>query len=191
MFLDQQKYMECQLVTAINAAIYLGEPGIDQNSPEYERLVDLVKARCGSAISNEKAIEYLRLDSELISPKFDVLRKTLDEGYPVEIGVFTEKHGNHSVLVVDYAEGKEEYSYQVLNLKPYTKSDCYISGSDLLEILNLSKNITPLRGKFRKFFMHKFYAEESFRRQYKSFGLLSKRPRKYVDYSKGATNEQL
>lgn len=52
-YINSQKYSECQLVTAINATIYLNETSILSHSIEYERLIDLVGARHGSAVNIE------------------------------------------------------------------------------------------------------------------------------------------
>jgi len=59
-YINRQKCSECQLVTALNAYTYLhGRPYCEQDSDEYERLVDMVGARHGSAIHIERAWKLL------------------------------------------------------------------------------------------------------------------------------------
>ena len=58
---NSQKYSDCQLISAINAHYYWYGKRIDQDSEEYESLVDLVSARHGGAISIEKAHKKLGL----------------------------------------------------------------------------------------------------------------------------------
>ncbi len=100
--LDTQKYSECQLVALINAATYLGEPAVDPDSEEYERLVDLVRARCGSAINTSHAVDYLRLVEQKISPiTLDNVRAKVMEGRPVAIVIWNLVVGFHAVLLTD------------------------------------------------------------------------------------------
>lgn len=49
----QKKYSSCQLITAINARIFLGKNDISDEL--FEELVDLVKCRHGGAIEIKKA----------------------------------------------------------------------------------------------------------------------------------------
>jgi hypothetical protein len=98
-YLERQKYAECQLVSAINAAIHLGEPRVDPRSEEYERLVDLVGARHGSAIQIERAHRYLRLVREPLVPlSWDRVQGALLMGYPVEVTALHKTRGFHSGL---------------------------------------------------------------------------------------------
>ncbi len=100
--LDSQKYSECQLVSAINAAVHLGEPPVDPSSEEYERLVDLVGARHGSAIHIRDAVRYLRLVRYEIKPITvnNIRAKTLS-GHPVSVNIWHREVGFHSVLLTD------------------------------------------------------------------------------------------
>lgn len=100
--LDTQKYSECQLVAIINAASYLGEPAVDPDSEEYERLVDLVGARYGSAINTSHAVKYLRLVEQNISPvTLNGVRMKVMEGHPVAIVIWNRVVGFHAVLLTD------------------------------------------------------------------------------------------
>jgi len=105
LFLNWQFYQECQLVTAINAAFFLGEPLVEQGTPEYERLVDFVHARNGAAISIEKAHEYLKIKRTPLCKKagftWELMKQKIDEGHPVELLVQGPKYGRHSVLAVE------------------------------------------------------------------------------------------
>ena len=114
-YINSQKYSECQLISAINAAIYLNEIPILQNSIEYERLIDLVHARNGAAISIEYAHQYLRIKSTDIGTiDLNTLRNFLDNKNPVEVKVI--KPFYHSVLIIDYKK-EGNYLVQVLNYK--------------------------------------------------------------------------
>ena len=100
--LDTQKYSECQLVAIINAATYLGEPAVDPNSEEYERLVDLVRARCGSVINTSHAVDYLRLVEQKIAPiTLNNVRAKVMEGRPVAVVIWNLVVGFHAVLLTD------------------------------------------------------------------------------------------
>lgn len=100
--LETQKYSECQLVAVINAAAFLGQPLVDPNSEEYERLVDLVKARHGSAITNYLAVEYLRLIKHDINPiTLNNVRLKVMEGRPVHVGIQHPTVGHHAVLLTN------------------------------------------------------------------------------------------
>ncbi len=100
--LETQKYAECQLVAVINAAAFLGEPLVDPDSDEYERLVDLVGARHGSAISIRWAVQHLRLIRHDIEPlNASSLRCQVASGHPVQVNLQHPTLGNHAVLLTD------------------------------------------------------------------------------------------
>ena len=100
--LETQKYAECQLVAVINAAAYLGEPLVDPTSDEYERLVDLVGARHGSAISIRWAVQHLRLIRHDIEPlDADAIRRQTVSGRPVQVTIEHPTVGFHAVLLTD------------------------------------------------------------------------------------------
>lgn len=125
-YINSQKYSECQLVAAINASIFLNELPVLQNSIEYERLVDLVCARIGAAISIRYAHEYLRIICyELGVITLNLTKKYLDDKKPIEVGVWHERVGFHSVLIIAYKK-TENYSVQVLNFKQVTDSEGWI-----------------------------------------------------------------
>lgn len=100
--LETQKYAECQLVAVINAAAYLGQPLVDPKSEEYERLVDYVGARHGSAISPRLAAAYLRLIPHDIEPlTLDNVRSHVMSGRPVHVGIQHPIVGHHAVLLTN------------------------------------------------------------------------------------------
>ncbi len=100
--LDTQKYSECQLVAVINAATFLGEPPVDPDSHEYERLVDLAKARYGGALSIRLAVGYLRLIYNKIQPvEMSQIQSQVIAGCPVSVSMQHPLLGLHSVLLTD------------------------------------------------------------------------------------------
>lgn len=126
-YLNSQKYSECQVVTAINAAVFLGFSPVDPNSSEYERLVDLAFARNGAAIRVDKVHEYLKICHDPIEPTWENIAKAINQGHPVEVSVWHTETGFHSVLVVD-TECKATRKYlKVLNFKCITTADGWVS----------------------------------------------------------------
>jgi hypothetical protein len=128
-YINKQKYSECQLITALNAHYYLTGKTINQESKKYEQLVDLVKARNGSAICIEES--WGRLD---IYP-FNY-RRYLSGDFPLpfEINVWYKKCGFHSVCAVDY--NKEVEALRVPNLKWLTTFEGWIFIEDLRHYLD-------------------------------------------------------
>jgi len=157
-YLNSQMYSECQLVTAINAAVYLGQPPVRLGSAEYERLVDLVGARHGSAIRINRAHRYLRLKYVDLKPEFYSIRFSLDRGMPVEIGVHSDHHGFHSALVVDVeVRGAECVRFKVPNLRRHTDRKMWMTAKELNRILRTESNIGPTYGYFRAFYVDEMY----------------------------------
>lgn len=118
--LETQKYSECQLVAVINAAAYLGQPLVDPNSEEYERLVDLVCARTGSAIRIDLAIHYLRLVHHDLSPvTVDRVRMQVMSGHPVSATIWHHGPGFHEILLTD--GGPKSVKAWNLGIKGYPK----------------------------------------------------------------------
>lgn len=100
---DETPYPCCQLLTAINARVFLtGEPPIARYpSPEFEALIDIVMCRVGSALRADKAHRILKLSTELgpHHPEW-ISRRVLFERRPVEVSVFSPRWGLHSCLAV-------------------------------------------------------------------------------------------
>jgi hypothetical protein len=103
----EQKYSCCQLIAAINAAIFLGLITKESISDEeYERMVDLVSCRYGSALGVEKVYPQLGIVAEN-GPYFDF--DWIRENLPVEVCIIDVKtYGFHSVLIVG-CSGNELY----------------------------------------------------------------------------------
>jgi len=117
MFLNQKSipYMCCQMITAINARIFLGgEPEIDPRYDEddlirppdfgswmFENLVDITKCRYGSCLCVERAWRHLRLAGQA-GPWWSLewIRHRLVEGRPVAVSGLHPKVGGHSALAV-------------------------------------------------------------------------------------------
>lgn len=102
---SRQLYSECQLISALNAWHYWTGEKIEQDSPRYEHLVDLCKARYGAAIKIGKVHEELGLCVSQIFENDHDLINHLNEwriSLPLEINVWHHKYGFHSVLVVDF-----------------------------------------------------------------------------------------
>jgi len=148
--------MECQLVSALNASYRLGEPNIRMGSGEYERLVDWTAGRCGACIGIEKVYEYLKIKHYDMKPDWDrhLLEDMLDLGFPVQISVWTQKTGGHSVCVVDYSRNvcSDGITYfKVPNLHRETDKQMYIPKEQLMEIWCDKENLGPNHGMWRVF----------------------------------------
>ena len=152
---DSQLYSECQLISVLNAAYFLGEKTV--NKEEYDRLIDMVGARYGSAISIERSYKYLRVEFIDIKPDIDMMRNAIGQGYPIGFGVWTQKHGLHSVtaIEVEHDNSRGYYKFRVPNLKPYTDKNMWIHQNDLKELIKVGtkENIGPTTGYFRAFFI--------------------------------------
>lgn len=101
-----QLYSECQLISALNALYYLkGLAGPSMGSNEYEALVDLIKARSGASLCVNLAHEKFGLS---IISKFDregLLEIIHDPPLPLEVSIWTQQYGHHSILIVDKNPG--------------------------------------------------------------------------------------
>ena len=147
-YINKQKYAECQLITVLNAAMYLDDIYIDPESDEYERLVDLVGARHGSAIQINKAIDYLDLDYDFIPKHFNSVKKELKNNRPVEIGIWCLGYGFHSCLIINRKGSK----VKIANFKKKTNRG-WIDWKELKPYIDKGTipNVTPCEGRFRSF----------------------------------------
>lgn len=130
-YLNKQLYSECQLVTAINAYYYLTGKTIKQDSQEYEDLVDLVKARSGSAICIEKAYEKLGL---ITLKKEEWLWGLWDERkllLPIGATIWHKKTGFHSVAIVDHCPKTD--CIRVPNFRAVTSTDGWMFREDFYQ----------------------------------------------------------
>jgi len=109
--------MDCQLITAINAAAFLGLPTL---SPYFNRDAyrDWMNYTRTSYKYHEddihlgrfaKFLEFLRLKAVPVNGDLGEIRKQLKLGYPVELMLKFSEHqneGSHSTLVVDLDHDK-------------------------------------------------------------------------------------
>lgn len=151
---NRQNYMDCQLVTALNALYYLTGKHIKQDSEEYESLVDLVKARHGSAISIKKAHKKfgLKVIGEFRSlfdfeyefqlnpkheedpskyPMFKGGRKRTKIPLPMEFNVWHKQTGFHSTCIVDHE--LKTGCFRIANFKWATSLNGWVFKEDLYQ----------------------------------------------------------
>jgi hypothetical protein len=149
-----QKYGECQLVVALNAAYWLGEKFIFPKSEEYERLVDLTGARYGSAIDIEYAYKYLRLKYVDVKPIFESIEFAMVIGLPISLSVSVEKYGLHSVVILQTKHDNINggYKVRVPNLNSYTDKNLWIHWERLKEFIIVERFLNPECGYFRIFY---------------------------------------
>lgn len=135
-YLNTQNYSECQLVTAINAYYYLTGKTIKQNSKKYENLVDLVKARNGSAICIEKAWKRLGIKEITVSNTLNDFIRCTDGTIhlPLEYNIWHPRYGLHSTLIVNH--NVEVDAVQVTNFKWETTLTGWIFREDLFKFEN-------------------------------------------------------
>lgn len=90
----------CQLVTALNALVYLGSPL--PSKPVIEILVNAVACRYGSALCIEAGWRILGLHVERMHDVNPLgwIKNQLKRGHPVEIGGFSPDWGYHSSLCI-------------------------------------------------------------------------------------------
>ena len=115
-FINKQKYLECQVITAINAFYYLTGNYIDPNSFLYENLVNISEARYAPAHFIDKVHKKLGI----------VIKRTYDNSpnyteFPLEKTI-----GMHSVLIVN----SKNDSIQVTNMG---LTDGWIKKTDFLK----------------------------------------------------------
>jgi len=142
-YMGQVRPGTCALISLGNALLHFGlmdEPW-DQNSAEFETLVDRAGCRHGSVIRELLAdIEAewpitvaVKAAKDIAEDGVDVeqsvgpwLRQSIDRGFVVALPIWDEKIGLHSCLVVDhvnheYFGGAKGFSYLVINRYPFTE----------------------------------------------------------------------
>lgn len=124
---NTQKYSECQLVSVVNALYCLTGTRIGQDSKRYEKLVDLCKARHGSAIDIEAVHHKLNI---IILRTFDKnsLHNYLTSGnkikMPIEVTVWHHKTGLHSALIIDWSDACD--AVRVTNFEAVTTAKGWV-----------------------------------------------------------------
>ncbi|MGD2072523.1 MAG: hypothetical protein PVG65_03445 [Candidatus Thorarchaeota archaeon] len=152
---NDQKYTECQLISALNAAYCLGEQLVHPDSEEYERLIDLTGARYGNCTSVYKAYEYLRLNYINTKPEFESIEFATKMGLPIGVGVrMPDNKSLHSTVVIDmkYNYKVGDYQVRVPNLKRFTDRGMWIKYEEYKDMIHVKENIHPERGFFRIFY---------------------------------------
>jgi len=159
---NKQLYAECQLVSALNASYKLGWPFIQMGSNEYERLVDFTGGRHGSCIGVNKVYQYLKIEYFDIKPEWDSIRLMLNQGSPVQLGVWTKKTGFHSVCIVDVKRDNKQggYKFRVPNLRYYTDKQMWVHESFLKTVIDVRPNIGPEYGFYRVFLKDGLYKDK-------------------------------
>lgn len=155
-YINSQRYSDCQLVSAVNCYHYLTGKTVEYKSKQYEKLVDLVGARHGGAISIEKA--YKKLGIKVINHyhnDYEFHKSRYREGkvisipLPMEISVYHKRYGRHSVAVVDYES--RTGCYRIPNFKYATSLDGWIFKEDLDLYIADQEKFSDLKWRYRLF----------------------------------------
>lgn len=144
-------YSECQLITAINAAYLLTGKEIEQESDEYEMLVDLVKARYGSALCVEEAWAYLGIKSTKKFTGHEIRENTSAQiPLPLEMSIWHKRTGFHSTLVLDH--DLKTNCIRVANFREVTSTDGWMFIEDIhMYLYDNPEKVTPHRANFALF----------------------------------------
>lgn len=114
--------MDCQLVTSLNASIYLHKKRIIKpKSKKYKELIELVGCKYGSATSIEKSWPILKIKSTL---QYENLNSIDFDELPIELKTYERYYGHHSTLIIDYNHWCD--AVQILNFDKYTTSNGWI-----------------------------------------------------------------
>lgn len=168
-YINKNKYMECMLITALNARYYLTGEYIKQDSKEYEDLVDFCGARYGSIVRPEKMYRKLGLkiigtfsslfDFHYWTKKNPKYKKGSNEAMfvggerrkkiplPMEVTVWHKKTGFHSVCIVDHE--LKTGCYRIANFRYVTSIQGWLFEEDLYQYLgelNIKFRLFGLRG---------------------------------------------
>jgi len=124
-FQNTQNYIECQLVTALNAYYFLTGEQISIGSEGYEELVDLTNGRSMPCLCMSPVYERLGIK---IEKTFDSPKEFINNlVFPIEKVVFGTLH---SVLIVDWEPNKKRL--RVTNFGATDKKG-WISEEDFLQ----------------------------------------------------------
>jgi len=156
----KQNYSDCQLVTALNAFCFLTRGyHLPQKSRTYEKFVDLVGARHGSAIDIYRVHERLGIR---VVKEWESLFSLQHDGHspmdahekkgpnecvgrntalplPLEMSVWNKHYGFHSVLAVDYEPITN--SFRITNFGRATSIQGWILEEDLYMYLRQCKSL--------------------------------------------------
>lgn len=107
-----QRWADCQLVTAMNAAIFLGLPTLSPHfdCKGYEAWVRYTKSLSDDTIDEDRIARlhrHLRIKPITVPCTIARIRQELKKGYPVEVSVqWGMQDSSHSILVVETDRGR-------------------------------------------------------------------------------------
>jgi hypothetical protein len=117
-----QKGSDCQLVTALNASIYLHEERlIEPNSKEYLKLLEITGGNTGACINIEKSWKDLKITEK---NRYNYIHSVDWNDLPLEIKTHDEHYGFHSSCCINYVSSCE--AIQVINFEYNTTSKGWI-----------------------------------------------------------------
>jgi len=120
---------DCQVVSAVNAYMYLTGKVIKQDSKKYQKLVKLAKAEYGAAISIEKVHQRLGICVRKTTDSFLEIASHGKALLPCEVYVWHKYYGFHSCLLVDYEPLTE--AFRMTNFDRATSTNGWIFSEDL------------------------------------------------------------
>lgn len=128
---------DCQLVNAINAAIYFYDLNIPPNSNYYKELLELGGCNFGPCFKMENVWEELGIweDERLMSWDF---KDYLKSNCFLELNVWHKDTHFHSCSIVDYAQKSD--ACRVTNFKQVTSNKGWIFTEDLEHYLTSNRN---------------------------------------------------
>ena len=155
---NNQRYSECQLVSALNAASWLESIESYPSNVEYEKLVDLCMAREGAAITIVSAYKQLNLEYFDVQPIWNnILLYVRKHNWPIGVNIESKQYGFHNVLIIQTKYEDHCWWVQVPNLNFHTDDDMWIRWNDFSQLITKLPNIQPQCGLFRVFVKESFY----------------------------------
>lgn len=131
-YLNDQKYQECQVVTAINIYQRLTRKRINPTSKLYEELVDLAGARYGGAIRIKPVHQRLGIKPDRYFKHIYAWR-CQGRPLPIELHIWHPHYGFHSCAAVDYVAKCE--ALRVANLLHHTTCTGWIFLDEIAVLL--------------------------------------------------------
>jgi len=124
---NNQEGADCQLVTALNASIFLHKKVlVKPKSKRYKELLKMTGCVAGPCNSVEKSWESLKIKESNKYATFDEIDWS---DLPLELKTWDHHYGTHSVLVIDNVHWCN--ALQLLNFDAHTTSDGWIFLQDL------------------------------------------------------------
>ena len=111
-----QEGADCQLVTALNASIYVHKKRIvAPKSKKYKELIKLTGCIAGPCISIEKSWEVLKIK---VNKEYKYFSDINFDDLPLEMKTWDSHYGSHSVLIIDYVHWCD--AMHILNFDVHT-----------------------------------------------------------------------